>query len=232
MSEMADLRISVDQYQFICPICLDLLKEPVTVPCGHSYCMNCIIGYWNQEDRMGIYSCPQCRKTFLPRPALGKNVMIAEMVEKLKKTELQDAVPTVPGDVKCDVCTGRKNNAVKSCLVCLNSYCQTHFEEFHSDERHKVIDATRRLKQMICQKHDKILEVFCRTDKKCICILCTLDEHRNHETVSAAEEMTKLQVWSDIWYWNWNWKNLGLPRSQNIKDNVHYVNCLTVVCWY
>uniref|UniRef100_A0A672P2K9 Uncharacterized protein n=1 Tax=Sinocyclocheilus grahami TaxID=75366 RepID=A0A672P2K9_SINGR len=190
---MADFSISVAEDQFICPICLDLLKEPVTVPCGHSYCMSCITGHWNQEDQRRTYSCPQCRKTFMPRPVLGKNVMIAEMVEKVKKTEPRDAVPAGPGDVKCDVCTGRKNKAFKSCLVCLNSYCQTHFEEFHSDKQHKVIDATGRLKQMICQKHDKILEVFCLTDQLFICVLCVMDEHRNHETVSAAEEKSKMQ---------------------------------------
>uniref|UniRef100_A0A671PIH8 Tripartite motif-containing protein 16-like n=1 Tax=Sinocyclocheilus anshuiensis TaxID=1608454 RepID=A0A671PIH8_9TELE len=190
---MAKARISVAEDQFICPICLDLLMDPVTIPCGHSYCMSCITGYWNHEDQRGIYSCPQCRKSFTPRPDLGKNVMIAEMVAKVKKTEPRDTVPAGPGDVKCDVCTGRKNKAVKSCLVCLNSYCQTHFEEFHSDKRHKVIDATGRLKQMICQKHDKILEVFCCTDQQFICVLCTLHEHQNHETLSAAEEKSKMQ---------------------------------------
>ncbi|XP_016393919.1 tripartite motif-containing protein 16-like [Sinocyclocheilus rhinocerous] len=190
---MAEARISVAHDQFVCPVCLDLLMDPVTIPCGHSYCMSCIKGHWNQEAQRRTYSCPQCRKTFTPRPDLGKNVMIAEMLVKLKKTELQDAVPAGPGDVKCDVCTGRKNKAVKSCLVCLNSYCQTHFEEFHPGKRHKVIDATGRLKQMICQKHDKILEVFCHTDQQFICVLCVMDEHRNHGTVSAAEEKSKLK---------------------------------------
>ncbi|KAL0178661.1 hypothetical protein M9458_027555, partial [Cirrhinus mrigala] len=193
---MAEARVSVAQDQFVCPICLYLLKYPVTIPCGHSYCMSCITDCWNQDDQMGIYSCPQCRKTFTQRPDLSKNVMLAEMLEKVKKTEFQDAVPTRPGDVKCDVCTGRKNNAVKSCLVCLNSYCQIHFErheEFHPGKRHKVIDATGRLKEMICQKHDKLLEVFCHADQQFICFLCMMDDHRNHETVSAAEEMTRMQ---------------------------------------
>ncbi|XP_050982387.1 tripartite motif-containing protein 16-like [Labeo rohita] len=193
---MAEARISVAQDQFVCPICLDLLKDPVTIPCGHSYCMSCITGCWNQDNQMGIYSCPQCRKTFTQRSDLGKNVMLAEMVEKVKKIELQAAVTAGPEDVQCDVCTGRKYNAVKSCLVCLNSYCQTHFErheEFHPGKRHKVIDATGRLQEMICQKHDKLLEVFCRTDQQFICFLCMMDQHRNHETVSAAEEMTKMQ---------------------------------------
>ncbi|XP_016370447.1 E3 SUMO-protein ligase RanBP2-like isoform X3 [Sinocyclocheilus rhinocerous] len=46
---------------------------------------------------------------------------------------------------------------------------------------------------MICQKHEKLLDVFCRTDQKCICVLCAMDEHKNHGTVSAAAQMTETQ---------------------------------------
>ncbi|KAL0165912.1 hypothetical protein M9458_037756, partial [Cirrhinus mrigala] len=133
-------------------------------------------------------------QTFSPRPALGKNTILAEVVEKLNKTKLKAAVPAGSGDVECDICTGRKHKAVKSCLVCLESYCQTHFErheEFRSGKRHKVTDATGRLQQMICHQHDKLLEVFCRTDQQCVCMLCAMDEHKNHETVSTAAERTE-----------------------------------------
>uniref|UniRef100_A0A672N971 Tripartite motif-containing protein 16-like n=1 Tax=Sinocyclocheilus grahami TaxID=75366 RepID=A0A672N971_SINGR len=180
--------------QFSCPVCLDLLKDPVAIPCGHSYCMSCITDCWDQEDQKRVYSCPQCRQTFSPRPALAKNTMLAEVVEKLKKTKLKAAVPAGPGDVECDICTGRKHKAVKSCLVCLESYCQTHFErheEFRSGKRHKVTDATGRLQQMICHQHDMPLLVFCRTDQQCVCMLCAMDEHKNHETVSTAAERTE-----------------------------------------
>uniref|UniRef100_A0A8C1ZD20 Tripartite motif-containing protein 16-like n=1 Tax=Cyprinus carpio TaxID=7962 RepID=A0A8C1ZD20_CYPCA len=44
---------------------------------------------------------------------------------------------------------------------------------------------------MICQKHEKLLEVFCRTDQRCVCMLCAMDEHKNHETVSTAAERTE-----------------------------------------
>uniref|UniRef100_A0AAZ3RG00 RING-type domain-containing protein n=1 Tax=Oncorhynchus tshawytscha TaxID=74940 RepID=A0AAZ3RG00_ONCTS len=67
-----------------CSICLDLLKDPVTIPCGHSYCKGCIKEYWSLDDQKGIHSCPQCRQTFTPRPALNRNIMLAELVEKLK----------------------------------------------------------------------------------------------------------------------------------------------------
>ncbi|XP_067220260.1 E3 ubiquitin/ISG15 ligase TRIM25-like isoform X1 [Chanodichthys erythropterus] len=197
---MAESSVSLAQDQFKCSICLDLLKDPVAIPCGHSYCMNCITDCWDQDDQKRVYSCPQCRQTFNPRPVLGKNTMLAEVVEKLKKTKLQAAHPvqcyTGSGEVECDICTGDKNKAIKSCLVCLYSYCQTHFdrhEDFHPGKRHKVMDATRRLQEMICPQHEKLMEIFCRTDQNCICYLCMVDEHKNHDTVSAAAERNEKQ---------------------------------------
>ncbi len=200
-SEMEEASISVALDQFICSICLDLLKDPVTIPCGHSYCMNCITDCWNKDDQKRVYSCPQCRQTFSPRPALNKNVMFAEMVEKLQKTKAQTAHHALsyagPGDVECDVCTGRKYKAVRSCLMCLNSYCQNHLEQhdtFFKDKKHNLINATGRLKEMICSQHDRLLEVYCRTDQQCICLLCTMNEHKHHDTVSTKAERTEKQV--------------------------------------
>ncbi|XP_073720418.1 E3 ubiquitin-protein ligase TRIM16 isoform X1 [Misgurnus anguillicaudatus] len=182
-----------------CSVCLDLLKDPVTIPCGHSYCMICITKCWDQNE-MGIYSCPQCRQTFTPRPVLFKNVMFAEMVEDLKKTKLQTAVPAdsyaEAGDVDCDACTERKYKAVKSCLECLKSYCQNHLkqhEHLFIDRRHHLMNPTRQLHEMICSKHHKQLEIYCRTDQHCICYLCTMDEHKNHDTVTAVTERTEKQ---------------------------------------
>ncbi|XP_051717803.1 E3 ubiquitin/ISG15 ligase TRIM25-like isoform X2 [Ctenopharyngodon idella] len=199
-SKMAESSISVAQGQFNCSVCLDLLKDPVTIPCGHSYCMNCITDCWDQDDQKGVYSCPQCRQTFTPRPVLGKNTMLAEVVENLRKRKLQtsqlDHCYGEPGDVECDICTGDKNKAIKSCLVCLESYCQTHFErheEFHSRKRHKVTDAIGQLQEMICPLHDRLLEMYCRTDQICVCMLCMVDEHKTHDTVTPVEERTKKQ---------------------------------------
>ncbi|XDV26032.1 hypothetical protein PO909_029836 [Leuciscus waleckii] len=190
---MAEARIT--QEEFLCSVCLNLLKDPVTIPCGHSYCKICITGCWDQEDQMRVYSCPQCRQIFSPRPALVKNTILAEVVEKLK-TNLPADCYAGAGDVQCDVCNGRKRKAVKSCLGCLNSYCLNHLEQhesFFKRKRHNLTDATGRLQEMICQKHDELLEVFCRTDQKCICLLCMTDEHKNHDTVSAEAQRTEKQ---------------------------------------
>ncbi|KAJ8252861.1 hypothetical protein GJAV_G00206400 [Gymnothorax javanicus] len=185
----------LNQEQFSCSICLDLLKDPVTVPCGHSFCMDCIKGCWDRDDHTGVYSCPQCRQTFTPRPVLGRATILAEVIEKLKETGLQAAPPADccagPGDVECDICTGRKCKAVKSCLVCLASYCETHLQTHYVSpalKKHKLAKATGNLQEKICSLHDKLLEVYCRADQQCICLLCVMDEHRGHDTVSAAAE--------------------------------------------
>ncbi|KAL0967956.1 hypothetical protein UPYG_G00260310 [Umbra pygmaea] len=198
---MAQQGVQLDQDQFCCSVCLDLLKEPVTTACGHSYCRSCIEGCWDQDDLKGLYSCPQCRQTFTPRPTLKKNNMLSEVVEKLKKTGLQAASPALcyagPGDVPCDFCTGtRKQKALMSCLVCLASYCETHLQPHHESpafKKHKLIKATAQLQEKICCHHDKLLEVYCHTDQQCICLMCTMEKHRDHVTVSAVTARTDKQ---------------------------------------
>uniref|UniRef100_A0A671T1R5 E3 ubiquitin/ISG15 ligase TRIM25-like n=1 Tax=Sinocyclocheilus anshuiensis TaxID=1608454 RepID=A0A671T1R5_9TELE len=175
-----------------CPLCLNLLKNPVTTTCGHSFCMDCIKGCWDQDASLRrAYSCPTCRTTFNQRPAPSKSTVLAEIVEGLNQ-----AVPAGPGDVKCDVCKIRKLKAIKSCLVCLASYCQTHIRPHYESEafkKHKLVNASPNLQQQICSQHNKALEIYCYNDWKCICVVCMGDQHSGHKTVSAADEMAKKQ---------------------------------------
>ncbi|XP_042560464.1 E3 ubiquitin/ISG15 ligase TRIM25-like isoform X2 [Clupea harengus] len=191
---------SVFQDEFCCSICLDLLTDPVTVTCGHSFCLKCITGCWDQADHKGVYSCPQCRETFTPRPVIRRSTLLADVVKKLKKTDLLTDATTPcyagPDDVECDFCTGSKHKAIKSCLTCLVSYCEVHIQPHYEVPRlskHKLVNASSQLQEKICLQHDKIIEVFCRTDQKLICMLCSMDDHNGHKTVSAIAERTEKQ---------------------------------------
>ncbi|KAI2656447.1 Tripartite motif-containing protein 16 [Labeo rohita] len=183
---MAESAASQYEDQFSCSVCLDRLKEPVTIPCGHSYCMSCITDCWEQKEQEPPYRCPQCRESFSQRPLLKKNTLIAEMMETLQKTSLQTAA------VECDVCTTEKNRAVKSCLQCLASFCQTHLQPHYESPvfmKHKLVEASKGIQENICLSHGKLLEMYCQDDRQCICCLCT-DNHKGHNVVSMDSEWT------------------------------------------
>uniref|UniRef100_A0A8C4X3F7 Tripartite motif-containing protein 16-like n=1 Tax=Erpetoichthys calabaricus TaxID=27687 RepID=A0A8C4X3F7_ERPCA len=143
---MAEAQLFVSQDEFTCSVCLDTLTEPVTILCGHNFCLKCLTDYWDQSQEC---SCPQCR--------LG------------------------------------------SCLTCMASYCQTHLQphyEVAALKHHKLVDPDRNLKEKFCGKHQKSLEMFCRTDKTFICLMCAVTEHNSHEkfVLETEREGKKVSV--------------------------------------
>lgn len=173
---------------FFCPMCVDLLITPVTLPCGHTFCMNCITSYWDYPEPIVTYICPQCKQTFPERPALVKNLKLAIVI--------RDPGNSGSGDVSCDLCTEKKVKAVKSCLRCLVSYCKEHLQP-HYDvpvfQKHRLVEPLENVQENFCFRHDEVMKLFCRTDQRCICDLCSVDQHKDHDIVTAASERAEKQ---------------------------------------
>ncbi|KAM9402451.1 E3 ubiquitin-protein ligase TRIM47-like [Salvelinus alpinus] len=182
----------LSEEQFLCSVCLDVFTEPVSIPCGHNYCKACISGYWDTSD---LCQCPMCKEIFYRRPELRINTFISEMAaqfrQTVKATSSPHQCPDIIVEVSCDICTGMKLNALKSCLVCQTSYCETHLEPHQrvpALKRHKLINPVENLEDRMCKKHDRPLELFCRTDQTCVCQFCTETDHKTHDTVPLEEE--------------------------------------------
>ncbi|XP_042248868.1 zinc finger protein RFP-like [Thunnus maccoyii] len=55
-------------------------------------------------------------------------------------------------------------------------------------ERHQLMDPVENLEDRMCMKHNKPLELFCKTDQTCVCMLCSVLDHKTHEFVPLEEE--------------------------------------------
>ncbi|XP_056599026.1 tripartite motif-containing protein 16 [Triplophysa dalaica] len=100
-------------------------------------------------------------------------------------------------DVECSACTGWKRKAEQTCLECLSSYCDFHLDlhnTLHVGKRHRLVEAIEELQGKICPHHDKLQEVYCRTDQQCICHLCITDNHRSHDVIAIEMEVMNKQI--------------------------------------
>uniref|UniRef100_A0A672KEV0 E3 ubiquitin-protein ligase TRIM39-like n=1 Tax=Sinocyclocheilus grahami TaxID=75366 RepID=A0A672KEV0_SINGR len=171
-----------------CSICLDVFTDPVTTPCGHNFCRTCLNKCWTNTQTCFCPSSLPKRTKQPPGPRNNSSLNLGE------------------SEVLCDICDGRKQKAVKSCLTCQSSYCETHLEPHHRVHRlkkHTLINAVENLEDYICQKHERPLELFCRDDQTSVCLSCTEGDHRTHNTVPIEEESREkknqlLQTQTDV----------------------------------
>lgn len=182
---------SASRDHFLCSVCLEVFTDPVSIPCGHNFCLNCITTAWSLTR---VHQCPLCKDTFQGPVQLQINREFRDLLEVFRGTHLLDEAsspPAGPGQVTCDLCCGRKVKAVKSCLVCLISYCSSHLEPHSSVEAlrwHKLVEPVRNLQDRVCSKHNRVVESFCRKDRCCVCPVCLRDEHAEHHAVPLEEE--------------------------------------------
>ncbi|KAM7393530.1 hypothetical protein PAMP_020393 [Pampus punctatissimus] len=80
--------------QFTCSICLEIFTNPVSTPCGHSFCQTCISSYWDGGGAK-FYQCPLCKESFRKRPELHINRTLKEITEHFK--QMADAGVTIDG---------------------------------------------------------------------------------------------------------------------------------------
>ncbi|NP_001162333.1 E3 ubiquitin-protein ligase TRIM22 isoform X1 [Papio anubis] len=85
-----DFSVKVDiEKEVTCPICLELLTEPLSLDCGHSFCQACITAKIKESVTIsrGESSCPVCQSRFQPGK-LRPNRHLANIVERVKEVKM------------------------------------------------------------------------------------------------------------------------------------------------
>ncbi|XP_038153356.1 E3 ubiquitin-protein ligase TRIM47-like [Cyprinodon tularosa] len=226
--------------QFLCSICLDVFNEPVSTPCGHTFCKACLNRHW--EGKQGR-QCPMCNNKFNKDLKLSVNNSFREIVEAFKKPRVTAEATSSgkPREVLCDICSVNKIRASKTCLVCLSSFCDRHLEphlRVAALKRHKLSDPDPDLEEKICKEHNQIFEFFCLNDHVSFCALCT--EHIDNFKVRLNEEYVDQRSHIQMRTWNepkikhennrksQSRRNIKVGRPENVTAqetiNPHQVN--------
>ncbi|XP_041839408.1 E3 ubiquitin/ISG15 ligase TRIM25-like isoform X2 [Melanotaenia boesemani] len=183
--------------ELTCSICLSPFNCPVTIPCGHNFCQDCLLSTWKEDD----YSCPQCRTFFATKPELKKNTVLCTVVETfslrsskstagLQEEENKPEEEEKKEDViRCDTCM--EAEAAKTCLTCMASFCEEHLRPHRENPTfrpHHLIDPVGDLSEHICPEHHKLMEHFCSQHDRLICSLCLQQVHKGCSFISPEEQ--------------------------------------------
>ncbi|MEQ2268221.1 hypothetical protein XENORESO_017516 [Xenotaenia resolanae] len=176
--------------ELTCSICLSTFDCPVTIPCGHNFCQDCLLSSWTDS-----YSCPQCRTLFEIRPELKKNTVLSTVVETFRvrssKSEggLFEEEEKTKNVVRCDTCM--EADAAQTCLTCMASFCEEHLRPHRENpifRPHQLTDPVGDLSEHICTDHHKLMEHFCTDHGRLICSVCLQQVHKGCSFMSPEEQ--------------------------------------------
>ncbi|XP_075701368.1 uncharacterized protein LOC142665547 [Rhinoderma darwinii] len=167
-----------------CSICLNIYTDPVILRCGHNFCQDCIDRMFGTRDRVGVYSCPECREEFQERPDLPRNIILCNIIERCIISQPEERVE----GIFCTYCVHSPVDAIKSCLHCEASLCEDHLLVHSKSPEHVLSEPSNCLQNRKCSVHKKILEYYCTQDASCICVTCCLaGEHTGHKVEQLME---------------------------------------------
>jgi gas vesicle protein len=176
-----------------CPVCTDTYSDPRSLPCVHTFCLNCIKGFSRNKLPGDCVACPVCRTEF-SIPAKG--------VDGLPKNffieQLKDIGQSVTSSSPCEACDeddeSRPKHAVKFCVECQRKICEDCIG-IHRKMRilkdHRLVEigdmagmqaAMGKVTKICCDKHpEEALKLYCFDCQTAICFMCFAEEHASHK---------------------------------------------------
>ncbi|OWF44154.1 E3 ubiquitin-protein ligase TRIM56-like [Mizuhopecten yessoensis] len=217
---MADGRPSseLDLHLLECPICLERLRQPKSLPCLHCFCQECLGTYITKElsGKMASatsFPCPVCRRMAQPANQTEAKDKWAEqfptnaVIQDLIKLKEHSSEP-----LYCKPCQTRGNLTNLAKFWCKSmgvKFCETCKVQYH-DIMHNdcdILDITgydnRKTKQEKsvpkCDQHDEKLIWYCEDHKRLGCNICMIKDHRRcDEVTTSIQYLQKLKAGSQL----------------------------------
>ena len=192
-----------------CPVCLDTVDNPKTLPCLHSFCLNCLKKILIDEEMM---DCPVCRTSVeIPETLL-------DLPTSFHLNRLLDILPLRGSGTeaqRCGICE-EIQTATCYCFVCVKFMCTACFDS------HQRTNGTRGHRNVLienmqapqdldsirtptcclqkCHESKEPLKYYCQQCKVCICQKCCEADHDRHTTkgIHEAANKDKMQMRSMI----------------------------------
>ncbi|XP_028977946.2 bifunctional apoptosis regulator [Esox lucius] len=89
----------ISEDQFACHCCYDILVNPTTLNCGHSFCRHCLALWWESSRKT---ECPECREKWEGFPKV--NILLRDAVERLFQDVVERRRAEIHGNPKTSQC--------------------------------------------------------------------------------------------------------------------------------
>ncbi|XP_021339533.1 probable E3 ubiquitin-protein ligase MID2, partial [Mizuhopecten yessoensis] len=196
-----------DSYLLDCPICLEQLRQPKSLPCLHSLCEECLSRYIVNEvsvtsDTVTSFTCPVCRTLTHPVDKTEDRVKWAKQFPtdsvSIKMIQLKNRTTEPHYCMPCQKKGKMTTSAQFWCKTNQSLFCQSCKMDFH-DMIHincGIVDITESksflLNQLTsdktCDKHNENMDYYCVDHKSLGCCKCITVGHRKCEEVATTED--------------------------------------------
>ncbi|KPP77179.1 E3 ubiquitin/ISG15 ligase TRIM25-like, partial [Scleropages formosus] len=172
-----------------CSVCQDIFRNPHLLPCGHTFCMECVTGMLNHVIQMGGFRCPDCRTYFGPLIKIQKNFALASIAENFREAQEKDE-----SIAYCDCCApGEQEVAVDTCLRCEVSMCNEHIKPhlvLPAFRGHPLTRAQGNAMERKCKKH-KEYKRYSSASKEYVCNMCVVETIYTDNIAKMSSAMEK-----------------------------------------